>query len=104
MNQNKKEEVNEDAESLYNEDQESLYNENQTEKCHLEFDEKGYLTCSYNHKAGEDCLMKICHYCNKIKCECYNVKQYNCIMSYTGTAKHLLFLLSQGKKGKLSFL
>lgn len=42
-----------------------------TEKCYLEYDEDGYLVCSYNHKIGETCLGSICPYCNKIECECY---------------------------------
>lgn len=29
----------------------------ETEKCYLEYDEDGYLTCSYCHKAGAICLM-----------------------------------------------
>ncbi len=28
-----------------------------TDDCYLEYDEDGYLTCSFNHKAGDDCLM-----------------------------------------------
>ena len=30
--------------------------EHSTDKCYLEYVE-GYLTCTYNHKAGEECLM-----------------------------------------------
>lgn len=29
----------------------------ETEKCWLDYDEDGYLTCTYNHKAGAECLM-----------------------------------------------
>ncbi len=29
-----------------------------TDNCYLEYDEDGYLVCSYNHKMGEECLMK----------------------------------------------
>lgn len=32
-----------------------------TDNCYLEYDEDGYLVCSYNHKIGEDCLMKHTH-------------------------------------------
>lgn len=28
-----------------------------TENCYLVYDEQGYLTCDFNHKAGEKCLM-----------------------------------------------
>lgn len=28
-----------------------------TDKCYLIYDEDGYLICSHNHKAGEECLM-----------------------------------------------
>jgi len=38
--------------------QEPNNKKNTTDNCYLEYDERGYLICSYNHKAGEDCLMK----------------------------------------------
>jgi len=25
--------------------------------CYLEYDEDGYLTCSFNHKIGDECLL-----------------------------------------------
>lgn len=28
-----------------------------TDDCYLEYDEDGYLYCSFNHKAGDECLM-----------------------------------------------
>ena len=34
----------------------------ETDKCYLEYDEDGYLTCSYCHKAGAKCLMIGEHY------------------------------------------
>lgn len=33
-----------------------------TDKCYLEYDEEGYLTCTYNHKIGEECLMHRSHH------------------------------------------
>ena len=30
-----------------------------TEDCYLEYDEDGYLTCSFNHKPGDKCLMNL---------------------------------------------
>lgn len=29
----------------------------ETEKCWLDYDEDGHLTCTYNHKAGAECLL-----------------------------------------------
>lgn len=29
-----------------------------TDNCYLEYDEDGYLICSYNHKIGEECLIQ----------------------------------------------
>lgn len=29
----------------------------ETEKCWLDYDEDGCLTCTYNHKAGAECLL-----------------------------------------------
>ena len=29
----------------------------ETDKCYLEYDEDGYLTCSYNHTIGAKCLI-----------------------------------------------
>jgi len=34
--------------------------EKSTDKCYLEYVE-GYLECTYNHKAGEECLMQYGH-------------------------------------------
>lgn len=31
----------------------------ETDKCYLEYDEDGYLTCSYCHKVGAKCLMNV---------------------------------------------
>jgi hypothetical protein len=28
-----------------------------TDNCYLEYNEEGFLTCTYNHKIGEKCLM-----------------------------------------------
>jgi len=28
-----------------------------TDNCYLIYGEDGYLTCAYNHKLGEECLM-----------------------------------------------
>lgn len=44
----------------------------ETEKCYLEYDDDGYLTCTYDHTAGADCLMNRCQYCKKFDCSCYN--------------------------------
>lgn len=30
-----------------------------TEDCYLAYDEDGYLTCTFNHKAGDECLMNM---------------------------------------------
>lgn len=33
-------------------------NKDTTENCYLVWGEDGHLTCIFNHKAGDDCLMK----------------------------------------------
>lgn len=49
---------------------------NDTDKCRLEFYE-WYLTCMYNHKIWEDCLMKYCNFCDKNPCICYDDLEKN---------------------------
>jgi len=39
--------------------QDKKFNEwNETDKCYLAYDEYGYLTCNYDHKAGAICLIE----------------------------------------------